>query len=178
MQQDLLEFTTSGTKICDELVTWGTMPLQVTCYLGNKPPPVRYVSSVRAIVFRSQSVLVVTQKNGEIYIVPGGRVEKGEMPLETLTRELLEETGWTILRTELLGFMQFHHLAAKPVDYRYPYPDFLWPIYLAEAKDFMASAIIPDDYVSESAFRPIEEVRRLTLPNGQLLLFEAALRRR
>ncbi|MEK7353296.1 MAG: NUDIX domain-containing protein [Chloroflexota bacterium] len=180
MQKDLSDFLAGGTRLCEETVVWGngTLPLQITYYLGNKLPPVKYVSSVRAIVFRERSVLVITQENGQMYILPGGRVEKGELPLETLKREILEETGWTLLKTDLLGFMHFYHLGAKPEHYAYPYPDFLWLTYLAEAKNFNARAIIPDDYGFKSSFQPIEEVTKLPLREGELLLLDAALKLR
>ena len=179
MQKDLSDFLAGGTLLYDDSVTWGNnQAFQVSYYMGNKLPPLKYVSSVRAIVFRENSALVVTQKRGPMYIIPGGRVEKDETLLETLKREILEETGWTLLKAELLGCMHFHHLGPKPEYYAYPYPDFLWPIYIAEAKDFIAEAIIPDDHVFESYFQPIEEVRNLPLRQGELLLLEAALKLR
>ena len=174
-QQSLTEFLTAATSLCEGKTVWGTMPLQLTYYLSKREPPLEYVSSVRAIVFREDSALVITQENGEVYILPGGRVEKGEKALETLKREILEETGWALFKTKLLGGMHFHHLGLKPEGYAYPYPVFLWPIYIAEAKDFTAEAIIHDDWVSESHFLPIDEVRKLTIRQGELLLLETAL---
>ena len=175
MQKDLSDFLANATRLCEGTAVWVTIPLQMTYYLSKTQPSLEYVSSVRAVVFRERSVLVITQKNGDVYILPGGRVEKGEKPLATLKREIREETGWTLLKTELLGGMHFHHLGPKPEGYAYPYPDFLWPIYIAEAKDFTAEAIIHDDWVSESHFLPIDEVRKLTIRQGELLLLETAL---
>lgn len=180
MEEELTRFLATGTHLCSGLAEWGngTLPLQITCYLGNEPPPLKYVSSVRAIVFRNQSVLVVRQANGHLYILPGGRVEKGESLSKALRREILEETGWTLFGTKLLGFIHLHHLGAKPENYEYPYPDFLWPIYIAEARDFVAEAIAPDEYVYDSDFRPVEEVRNLPILKNELLLLEAALQLR
>jgi len=180
MKEELIRFLATGTLICSASAEWGggTLPLEITCYLGNKPPPLKYVSSVRAIVFRNSSVLVVRQANGHMYILPGGRREKGENLLKTLRREILEETGWTLLSTELLGFMHLHHLGDKPRNYEYPYPDFLWPVYLAEAGNFIAEAKIPDKWVFESGFQPVDEVRKLPLDEFELLLLDAALKLR
>ena len=179
MQKDLADFLDQGKYLCETSVSWGTeLPLKITYCLNDKLPPLKYISSVRAIVFQGQKVIVVANHQGEKYILPGGRVEEGESPLDTLHREVLEETGWAIKETGLLGFMYFHHLAEKPAGYRYPYPDFIWSIYTAEAVRFDDSAIQPDDYVRESRFRNIDEVAALALEEGQLLLLDAALRLR
>lgn len=80
----------------------GLLPLLIiliTCYLSDEPLPMKYVSSVRAIVFRNLSVLVIKEPDGRMNIVPGGQVEKGETMAETLQRELLEKTGWSLSRS-------------------------------------------------------------------------------
>ena len=180
MTDELTRFLETATCLCEEAVTWGggTLALRVSYCLSTGQPPLAYVSSVRAIVFLGQSALVVTDKNGHMYILPGGRVEAGELPLETLRREVLEETGWTFRHPEPAGFMHFKHLGPKPEGYEYPYPDFIWAIFIADANRFDAAKITPDDWVSESQFRPVEEIRRLPLDRGELLLFEEALRMR
>ncbi len=174
---ELRDFLRSGVLLFESRVAWGdgAIPLNVSCYLGKAAAPSGLVSSVRAIVFRKAEVLIVTEKSGGVYILPGGRVEQGEQPLVTLRREVLEETGWTIRSPRLLGWQHFHHLAPRPTDYPYPYPDFVWPIYLAEAQRFVPTAVIPDDYVFESRFRNIDEVKRLPINKGELLLLEAAV---
>ncbi len=174
---ELSDFLRSGVLLYESRVAWGdgTILLNVSCYLGKTAAPSDLVSSVRAIVFKKAEVLVVTEKSGGVYILPGGRVEQGEQRLDTLRREVLEETGWTIRSPRLLGWQHFHHLGPKPTDYPYPYPDFVWPIYLAEAQRFVPTAVIPDAYVFETHFRNIEEVRRLPINKGELLLLEAAV---
>lgn len=177
MQEELSYFLETGTYLCDELVTWGngTIPLHIKYYLSKEQPPEQLVSSVRAIVFHDRNVLVVTDHDGNKYVLPGGRRDKIETPLETLRREILEETGWTLLSAELLGFMHFHHLGPKPSNYEYLYPDFIWPIYIAEANNYVVEAIQSDDYVRESCFQAANEILKLPLRKGQLLLLEAAL---
>ncbi len=149
--------------------------LHATYYLNNKLPPQKYVSSMRAIVFHGNSILVVKQTDGHPYITPGGRVEPGEQLDETLRREMLEETGWTLSTAKPLGLMHFNHLGSKPSDYKYPYPDFIWPIYLAEAGKFMPDARIPDIYAFTTYLLPVDEARKLPIGKGQLMLLEAAI---
>ena len=71
------------------------MPLRITSYFTDELPPLEHISSVRCIVFRDDMVLVV-REGEEAHVVPGGRREPGETLMQTLERELLEETGWTV----------------------------------------------------------------------------------
>jgi 8-oxo-dGTP diphosphatase len=177
MKNDLAQFLSEGTLLCTDSVTWGngTLPLEVAYYRSFKNPPGEYISSVRAVVFQGSSVLVVREPGWHLYILPGGRVESGENLLQTLDRELLEETGWTIHDPQIIGFMYLHHLAAKPNNYPYPFPDIIWPVFTAEAGDFNPEARIPDKWVAESGFKPIDEAKKLPLEKGQLMLLRAAM---
>jgi 8-oxo-dGTP pyrophosphatase MutT (NUDIX family) len=179
MDCELADFLAGGRYLAEESVTWGDiLPLHVTYYLGVASPPLQYVSSVRAVVFRQDSVIVVRDAEGHFYIVPGGRREEEETPEETLHREVLEETGWTLSHASPLGFVHFHHLAPRPAGYAYPYPDFLWMIYAAEADKHIPESQIPDTYVTEVVLCPIDEARGLLLEPGYKMLLDAAVESR
>ena len=126
MKADLAGFLASRTPLTQETVTWGggLLPLRVTSYVGDQRPPLEHVTSVRAVIFRNDTVLVVRNPNGA-HIVPGGRRERNETLEETLRREVLEETGWTIGEASMLGFTHFHHLSPELSDYQFIYPDIL-----------------------------------------------------
>jgi 8-oxo-dGTP pyrophosphatase MutT (NUDIX family) len=175
---ELVRFLQSGAKLNVGAVTWSnnTQPVEVTYYRGQQTPPPEYVSSVRAILFKDDSVLVVREPYGHLYILPGGRVEKGESFLQTLERELLEETGWTFISPRVIGCMHLHHLGPRPENYKYPYPDFFWPVYRAKAKTYFPEARQPDKWVAETFFSTIDEVRQMPLERGQLMLLEEALK--
>lgn len=56
------------------------------------------------------------------WVLPGGGTEHGEDPLDTVVRELDEETGYRIEVTGLLGIDSFHHTfrrdgLRRPVDH-------------------------------------------------------------
>jgi 8-oxo-dGTP pyrophosphatase MutT (NUDIX family) len=120
-------------------------------------------------------VIVVRDVENHFHIVPGGRVEEGETPRDTLHREVLEETGWTINCVSPLGFVHFHHLAPRPAEYAYPYPDFLWMIYTAEADKYVPDSQLPGEYEVEVGFRLISEARGLLLEPGFRMLLDAAV---
>ncbi|WP_406008916.1 NUDIX hydrolase [Streptomyces sp. NBC_00637] len=46
---------------------------------------------------------------GSEWVLPGGGMEHGEDPLDTVVRELDEETGYRVEVTGLLGIDSFHH---------------------------------------------------------------------
>jgi 8-oxo-dGTP pyrophosphatase MutT (NUDIX family) len=179
MNADLVEFITRHTPIDEEQVSWrdGKMPLHIISYLSDALPPVEYVTSVRAIVLRDASVLVLKNVHSK-HVMPGGRREAHESFEQTLHREVLEEAGWTITRTEVLGFRHVHHLAPKPLDYAYPYPDFVWLIYAADAGEYRPDARMLDDYEEEANFRPFNEVQTFGLTQAEHLYLDAARKRR
>jgi 8-oxo-dGTP pyrophosphatase MutT (NUDIX family) len=175
VNSELAGFLVSGRFLTEDSVSWGNMPLKFAYYLSTKQPPVQYVSSVRAIVFRDNDVLVVRGDRNQFYILPGGRRERNESPEETLRRESLEETGWTLKELFILGFMHFHHLGQKPADYPYPYPDFLWLIYTARTDNYISEAIVADEYVRGVEFYPTNELQKLHVEKGELALLDAAI---
>ncbi len=175
---ELANYLSSGRLLAEDSFSWGDMPLNIACYLSSIQPPGQYVSSVRAIVFLDDTVLVVRGNGNEYYILPGGRMEKNESQEGTLRRELLEETGWMLKELSILGFMHFHHLGPKPADYPYPYPDFLWLIYYAQAHNHFPGAIIDDEYVRGVEFCPTTELQKFHIKEGELALLEAAVRLR
>ncbi|MEM7115634.1 MAG: NUDIX domain-containing protein [Chloroflexota bacterium] len=164
----LEQFLAKYEVIATEFVSWGEIQLREESYLLDELPPDEFISSVRCIVRRGGNILVVQGKTEE-YIVPGGRRETGESVIETLERELLEEVGWTVQNRTLLGIVRFQHLTPKPVNYRYPYPDFLWLIYEGEAADYRPEAMEEDEHVLGSEFRPLSDPLPLN-PNQMVFL--------
>jgi len=178
MNPALTKFLTSQTPITKESTLWGILPLRIIFYLCSKQPPLQFVTSVCSVVFKADSVLVVRDAENHFHITPGGRRENKEAIEETLHREVLEETGWTLSKTFLLGFAHFHHLAPKPANYTYPHPDFLQIIYVAQADRYISEGKVPGEYELETYFRPIDEVRMLPLELSQLILLNEAVKLR
>jgi ADP-ribose pyrophosphatase YjhB (NUDIX family) len=179
-EADGLRTYLAGCKpLADESVTWadGHIELQLTTYITEAIPPIEYVTSVRCLLFREDTVLVQRDLDG-MHVLPGGRREGDESVEQTLRRELLEETGWTIDAPQLLGCVHFHHLTPRPAGHVYPYPDFVQVVFMAEASRYLPERMVDDEYVVESVFRPVADARELALTPGQRLLLDAALKRR
>lgn len=136
------------SPLAQERVTWpGGTELLVTACLTGDLPPLALITSVRCIVLRADVVLVVRNPH-EVHVVPGGRREAGESLLETLRRQVLEETGWAVTDLRLLGCAHLRHLTLRPPSYPFPCPDFAHVVYTAEAA-FLAR------------YRPADERTRL-----------------
>jgi len=71
-------------------------------------------AGVYCVIREGRSVLVVEQ-DGEV-MLPGGGIEPGEHPIQTLHREVYEETGWSVAAERRLGvFTRYCWL--EPYDY-------------------------------------------------------------
>lgn len=122
----------------DGETVWGTTRLAVTSYPGASDPPEHLITSVRAIVEVDGSIVVCTNTTGASHPWPGGRREPGETLVQTVVREVHEETGWHLDPTSLrpLGWVHFRYV--EPVDpaWRHlPHPDMIHLVLAATASD-------------------------------------------
>lgn len=175
MDRELDAFLMCCTPVASEVVDWGErMRLRATAYLGHDLPPLRYVTSVRAIVLRHGSVLVQQDKHSR-HILPGGRGE-GEESLEaTLRREVAEETGWSLGDVGLLGFIHYLHLDPMQPGYPYPHPDFFQVVHVADATAFSHETRLDDGYEIGSEFVVLADVRCLPLTPIERIFLDGAL---
>lgn len=172
VNRDLFTFLQSYIPIAQESAIWGngTIPLEITSYLSQELPPLDLITSVRALVIGSNQVLVVRDPGG-YHLLPGGRRETGETLLQTLRRELLEETGWLLSNITLIGFKYFRHL-----DPNTTFPDFLQIVYTGRPEAFYPEAREQNSYEIEAIFRPYAELSTLSLTASDLAFLDAAQR--
>jgi 8-oxo-dGTP diphosphatase len=147
MNADLAAFLARHEPVTKSEAVWrgGTIRLRIDSFLSREAPPSGYVTSVRSVILRGDDVLTVRNAD-EWHVLPGGRRQRGETLEETLRREVLEEVGLRIKRPIQLGFMHLHHVTPKPPGYGYPYPDFMWLVYVSDAGAVDDSARVGDDY--------------------------------
>ena len=88
MDDDLAAFLAPLTAFAEEIHTWPADTMRLACYLTDRPPPCRYVTSARVVVTDGDRVLVV-QDPPTKHIMPGGRLEPNETPEDALQREML-----------------------------------------------------------------------------------------
>lgn len=160
-----------------EYYEWPLANLQVHTYLCDDLPPDEFVTSVRALVIRDDEVLRVQDPTG-YHILPGGRREAGESYLETVVREVLEETGWQIDLGSLLGFKHFYRLTPKPAEISYPHPDFAQIIFVATPRRWQPEAREVGGYELGSEFVSLAQLEQTQLTASEHLLLRAALNKR
>ncbi len=84
---------------------------------------------IAAVVFRNDNgdVLSVRKTGTDSFMMPGGKVEPGESPLDTAVREIAEELNLDLnpQRLEYLG--RFEAPAANEVGFRVDCDVFHWP---------------------------------------------------
>ena len=146
------------------------MRLRRDFQLSGDPAPDELLTSVRAVVFRRDRVVVVADRDGSHHVMPGGRREAGESELETLGRELGEETGWAIASAVRLGYLAFEHLTPKPDGYPYPFPRFVQSLFVVEAEGFRRGRIRRDDWETHSRMAPLTRAHTLIRPDQRPLL--------
>ncbi|HBF32088.1 NUDIX domain-containing protein, partial [Rhizobium sp.] len=84
--------------------------MELRSLIGNR---LLLLPSVAAVIRNSEGKLLLQQKaSGEGWSLPAGAIEPGETPQEAITREVMEETGYTVSSTSILGVFGGH-------EYRY-----------------------------------------------------------
>jgi len=106
-----------------------------------------YVLSVLVYVRRGDEVLVMRRNkepNLGLWIAPGGKVEMGESPHETVRRELVEETGLVVDDLRLRGF-------CTEVS---PLPEWNWMLFIYTTRMF-SGVVQPDLREGDFAWMPV-----------------------
>ena len=110
-------------KIIDQKTNLSFMPQpnEYQLMLDDEMPPLHLITSAFGLVFKDDRFLMTKLvKRG--WDVPGGHIEAGELPEETVRRELMEETAVIPQNLTRFAHAKITIHASKPDNYKYPYP--------------------------------------------------------
>ena len=107
-------------------------------------------NSARAIIIRDSKVAMVHSLKYNYYKFPGGGIEGGEDPIDTVIRETMEEAGLQVIRESVREYGLVHRIQKSTVDETECFiQDNLY--YLCRTEN-QTTAQKLDDYESEEQF--------------------------
>ena len=157
----------------EQNIAWLPEPNESQIVLSAILPEPELVTAALVLAFVGDQLLM-TNLASRGWDIPGGHVESGECPDETVRREVYEETGATLASLHLLGYQRLRLLGPQPSPYRYPYPDSYQAFYWAQVaslEDFLPTA----ETQGRALFSPAE-AQSLSWVKMNRDLYEAALR--
>lgn len=157
----------------EEDIAWLPKPNESHVVHSSLLPSRELISTALALAFAGDQLLT-TNLTSRGWDIPGGHVESGEHPDETVRREVYEETGALLEAVRLLGYQRLRLLGPKPLSYHYPYPDCYQVFYWARITtldDFLPTA----EARGRALFSP-SQARTLPWVQHNSDLYEIALR--
>lgn len=154
-------------------IAWLPTPNESQIALSSLLPTRELVTTALVLAFAGDHLLM-THLMSRGWDIPGGHVESGEHPDETVLREVYEETGATLEALHLLGYQRLRLLGPKPVSYRYPYPESYQAFYWARVASL--GDFVPTEEARGRALFSPSEAQTLSWVQLNSDLYEAALR--
>ena len=87
----------------------GVTPGEALDYFSERMGHPTPKTDVRSAVFDGDRILLVRGSDDGLWTLPGGWAEIGETPAESAAREVLEESGFTVRPTKLIGLFDRDH---------------------------------------------------------------------
>lgn len=124
--------------------------------------------SVAAVISDEMGRLLLQEKSsGEGWSLPAGAIELGETPQQAIAREVFEETGLRVIRSEILAVFGGH-------EFRYTYPNGDQVEYLVVLFKCTTSGEpggFTDSETARLKYTAFDEMSKLALPYPTELLF-------
>lgn len=134
--------------------------------------PSHLIGTVKMVAYQGEAYIAVRSPDG--WWEPGGKPEPGETYLETITREMLEETGCQVINYTLFGAFRCVSLQPGP-----PEPGLLWPEFYflwgyGEVKPAAQPQPSATEQILEIGFAPLDQTcdRLITTPGAGPLLVD------
>ncbi len=127
--------------------------------VGSRP-------SVRGIIWLKDKLAMVYSKQYRYYKFPGGGINKGETYIDTLLREVREETGLIVLPETIEEFGYVHRVQKGTKEDIFIQDNYY---YTCRVDDMQVSQEL-DDYEAEEKFTLVEVSANVALKQNELAL--------
>jgi 8-oxo-dGTP pyrophosphatase MutT (NUDIX family) len=135
------------------------------CHLVTGAPDTTLLQSVNLVPFVGDRVIVIALESGHI-MLPGGTREAGETLLETITREMEEETGYRLRTCHPFAALECVSYDATPWRPHLPHPAFERLVCFGD--------VLPDGFPTNPAdAEQIARVELLPVPEAVAFLRDA-----
>ena len=104
--------------------------------------------SVRGIIIKNGLVAMMHSLKYDYYKFPGGGIDAGETHLQTLIREVKEESGLTVIPESVQPFGMVHRVQKSDAGEKFVQDNFY---YLCDVKDTIETQTL-DDYEAQEQF--------------------------
>lgn len=98
---------------------WEETGSEVEFVASNLKPVRLSATAVKIFIFDKENKLLLV-KNKKGWDIPGGHIEDGESPVGALKREVIEETGSSLLSSNLVGYLKITNIKTKKINSNYP----------------------------------------------------------
>jgi 8-oxo-dGTP pyrophosphatase MutT (NUDIX family) len=131
--------------------------LRMSFELGTEFPS-QLIGLVKMVAYIGDEYIAIRGPDG--WWGPGGKIEPGESYLDTIQREMLEETGTQVKDFNLFGAFHCYSLLDKA-----PEPGLLWPEFYflwgyGEVEWIGDPSPTPKEQILEVAIAPLGEIRK------------------
>jgi len=150
------------------------IPNETRVVITEQMPEQHLITCAFVLAFKGNELLL-TNLNDRGWDIPGGHIEKGEIPEEAARRELYEETGASVDNLNYLGFEVIKLFGEKPEGYKYPFPNSYMIFYCARITSLDKYA--KNDESAGRAFFNLNQALKISWIQDNLAMYEEALRR-
>jgi len=158
----------------DRDISWLPTPGEGRLYITDELPPLELCRTAFGLAFNGDQVLMTRLKNRD-WDIPGGKIDLGETPQQTVVREVLEETFVQVEVVELVGIQEIELFGPRPENLQWSYPLSVQVYFLCRIRKLLPFRKNKESF--ERGFLDPDYAREIPTMRNHEEIYEEALRR-